>query len=99
MSALLKYIKFVFAYIVNILSFRPFPDFPLTLFEVLIGCFLIKYVIKLLFGGFKEVNTSLGFNTNDFVSKTMSNHERQKQINNDYIPQHAYHYHPKHESK
>lgn len=97
MYAILSYITFVIGKIANILNFQPFSDFPVTILELMCAAVFIKFVFKLIFGGFKEVDTSLNFSNGLFVSKSISNYDRKKQINNSYVPKHAYS--PKHAEK
>lgn len=90
--------------LVNVLSFKPFPDMPITYFELLLGVAAIPFIIKFIFGGFKEVehNTNvnyMNFFKNNKASKDISNIDRKNQING-YIPKHSKkEYVPKHSSK
>ena len=88
MYSILSYITFVIGKIADVLNFQPFNDFPVTLLELMCAAVFIKFVFKLIFGGFKEVDTAFNFSNGFIVSKAISNYERKKQVNS-YQPKHA----------
>lgn len=55
--------------IVNILNQRFFSDMPITYLQLILGCLILKFVFKFIFGGFKEVDTE----TRGFIRGVSSN--------------------------
>ena len=91
MKLIIEYFGLVFSKIVNILSIRPFQDFKITYLQLILACIVIRYLIKFVFGGFKEFETGTNFISGkifDKVSDDISNKNRKEQINS-YEPKHA----------
>lgn len=71
--------------IVKVLSFKPFADMPITYFELILGASLIPFILKFIFGGFKEVEHNTNVNYMSFfksnkASKDMDHTKRKQQI-------------------
>lgn len=80
MVAILSYFKYIFLVLVKILNFRPFADFPLTYIELICSFVIIKFILKFLFGGFKEIETSFNYINSRYTSSQISNSRRKMQI-------------------
>lgn len=80
MSALIEYFRVVFDYLVLILNFQPFPDFPLTFIQLMCCTILIKYIFKFIYGGFKEFEFEK-HNIDSYLStSSMNNTARKEQL-------------------
>ena len=81
MLDILNYVQFIFSKIVDILSFKPFADFPVSIIELICCGLFIKFVFRIVFGGFNETEHSFDFIGNYAVSKSISNASRKNKIN------------------
>ena len=52
MLDILNYVQFIFSKIVYLLSFKPFADFPVSIIELICCGIFIKFVFRIVFGGF-----------------------------------------------
>jgi len=80
MIALIDYITFVFDYIVDILSVKPFPDFDISIIQLILTCFVLKYIFKLFFGGMKEFDISTNWMNSAIVNQQINNHKRKQAL-------------------
>lgn len=84
MNAIINYVGSIIGSIVSILNTRFFSDIPLSFLDFILGGLLIKVILRLVFGGFKEMDTNLGFSRISFsnrkASKSMSNKDREVQV-------------------
>lgn len=82
MYHLIDFVMSIFNKLVLIMNMKVFPDADITYLQLILGCIAIKYVIKFLFGGFKEVDTSSNFLTPKIAAniKGISNSKRKQQI-------------------
>lgn len=86
MSDFILFISNCIKKLVTVLSFKPFADMPITYFELLIGAAAIPFILKFIFGGFKEVEHNSNINYLTYIrsnkaSKEISNNKRKEQIN------------------
>ena len=84
MYALIDFFLMVADKLVNILNTRFFDDVNITFLQLILGAICIKFIIKFLTGGFKEVDTSSNFMTSKIVSNVnnMGHNNRKQQIVN-----------------
>lgn len=80
MIALIDYISFIFKYIVDILSVKPFPDFNVSILQMLLTCFVLKYVFMFFFGGMKEFDISTNWLNSVIVNQEINNYNRKKAL-------------------
>lgn len=80
MIALINYITFIFDYIVDILSVKPFPDFDISIIQLILTCFVLKYIFQLFFGGMKEFDISTNWMNSAIVNQQINNHNRKKAL-------------------
>lgn len=98
MIAILSFINLIIRHIVDLLDTRLFSDINVTYLEIILGSVVTVFIFKLIFGGFKEMDTQTNFFARDIsrnVSKQISNIDRINQINSNYEPRHAYNEHSK----
>lgn len=81
MLAILSYVQFVLSKIVEVLSFKPFNDFPISIIELICCGLFIKFVFRIVFGGFNETEHSFNFVNNVATSRTISNINRKRALN------------------
>ena len=82
MLAILNYVQAILLKIVEILNFKPFADFPVSFIELMCCGVFLKYVFRLIFGGFNETERQFNFINNASVSRAMSNFSRKRALNN-----------------
>lgn len=80
MIALIDYISFIFKYIVDILSVKPFPDFNVSILQMLLTCFVLKYVFMFFFGGMREFDISTNWINSAIVNQEINNYNRKKAL-------------------
>lgn len=80
MIALIDYISFIFDYIVDILSVKPFPDFNISIIQLILTCFVLKYIFQLFFGGMKEFDISTNWMNSAIVNLEINNHNRKRSL-------------------
>lgn len=81
MLAILSYVQFIFSKIVDILSFKPFADFPVSIIELICCGIFIKFVFKVIYGGFNETEQTFSYINNRATSRAISNIERKLSVN------------------
>lgn len=80
MKAIINYLQFVFYKIVDLLSVRPFNDFPVSILQLILVGIILKYVFRFVFGGFKETEVQMNYFNNKAVSRSINNIKREKQL-------------------
>ncbi len=80
MFAIIDYILKIISKLYSILNIQIFSDFPITYIDLIILTFIIPFLFKLIFGGFKEVEIRDNI-FNDKVQGTISNTVRKRYIN------------------
>lgn len=80
MIALIDYISFIFDYIVDILNVKPFPDFNISIIQLILTCFVLKYIFQLFFSGMKEFDISTNWMNSAIVNQQINNHNRKKAL-------------------
>lgn len=81
MIAILNYVQYIFLKIVDILNFRPFTDFRVSIIELMCCGLFLKYVFRIISGGFNETERQVNFINSYSVSRSMSNFNRKKSLN------------------
>lgn len=81
MLAILNYVQFVFIKIVDILNYKPFTDFRVSIIELMCCGLFLKYVFKIISCGFNETERQVNFVNSYSVSRNMSNFSRKKSLN------------------
>lgn len=79
MYPIIDFVIFVFNKLVDILNTKFFDDINITFLQVILGCIALKYVIKFLFGGFKEIDTSSNFFV-PHIANNMGHSNRKSQV-------------------
>lgn len=85
MTDFLEFIANSLGKLIEVLNFKPFSDMPITYLELILAATIIPFILKFIFGGFKEVEHNTNVNYMNFfksnkVSKDISNTNRKKQI-------------------
>lgn len=85
MYQIIDYVVLIFNKCIDILNTKFFDDIDITFLQVLLGAIALKFVIKFLFGGFKEVETSTYYLT-PRISSRITNNARKQQLIDDGLP-------------
>lgn len=80
MSAIIDYVTFVFSHIVDILNVKPFPDFNVSILQIILTGFVLKFIFTFIFGGFKEVDIATNWVNSVVVNSGISNYKRKKAL-------------------
>ena len=75
MIPIINYVTSIFYHIVNILDVKPFPDFNVSILQIILCCFVLKYIFKFFFGGMHEFDISTNW-MNSVISREISNSQR-----------------------
>lgn len=81
MYQIIDYVVLIFNKCVDILNTKFFDDVNITFLQLLLGAIALKFVIKFLFGGFKEVETSTYY-LMPRISSRLTNNARKEQLIN-----------------
>lgn len=80
MQQVLSYILFVFNKIVDLLSVKPFPDMPITIFQFMATILVLKYLFRFIFGGTREIELFANTSIRDYSRKMNSANRKQQLI-------------------
>lgn len=85
MNQVLSYILFVFDKIVSLLSVKPFPDMPITIFQFIATILVLKYLFRFIFGGTRELELFANTSIRDYTRKISNNNRKKQLIDNQNI--------------
>ena len=80
MIAIIDYVTFIFRGIVDLLSIKPFPDFNVSILQIILTGFVLKYILTFVFGGFKEVDIATNWVNSAVVNSGINNYKRKKAL-------------------
>lgn len=80
MIAIIDYVIFIFNGIVDLLNIKPFSDFNVSILQIILTGFVLKYIFTFIFGGFKEIDISTNWVNSAIVNQQINNFNRKKQL-------------------
>jgi hypothetical protein len=83
MFAIIDFFVDIFGGIIDILNTRFFSDVNITFLQIILISILLKFVIRFLFGGFKEVDISTNYLSRSAYGNaisSISNNERKREL-------------------